>query len=237
MLDSLRSLDELPPGDTARVHLTRQELATARRCRALERQAQRRAREWLDQAQGQAEAIQAAAFAEGYGEGMVQAAVDLAQGLCESQRLADQLHGQMAEAVRQLLKHLLDDPRWFDQMLEHWLAEQVESPSMGLQVLLPQRCRARVASLRAQLASVGVDSVSVEFSDQERYVARLGEQLFEFELEAAHQQLAPRVLNQLAGLPDSVRVLDEQARQALARLVSTFTGSDASSPPEAADAD
>ncbi len=85
----------------------------------------------------------------------------------------------MAEAVRQLLKHLLDDPRWFDEMLEHWLAEQVDPPQMTLQVLLPQRCRRRVAVLREQLAQTAVASVTFEFSEQERYVVRLGEQLFE----------------------------------------------------------
>jgi len=227
MLDTIRSLEELPADDTDTVHISRRELVTARRCRALERQAQRRARELLDEAQDQVEAIQEAAFAEGYGQGLVQAAVDLARGLCESQRLAGQLHRQMAEAVRQLLKHLLDDPRWFDEMLEHWLAEQVDPPQMTLQVLLPQRCRRRVAVLREKLAQTAVASVTFEFSEQERYVVRLGEQLFEFELEPAREQLAPRVLSQLAALPDSVRELDEQARHALARLVTTFTGNPA----------
>ncbi|WP_273826072.1 invasion protein OrgB [Pseudomonas asplenii] len=235
MFDTIRSLEALPVGE--RVHITRQELATARRCRVLELEARRRARDLLDEAQAQVEAIQASAFAEGYGEGVMQAAVDLARGLCESRRLADQLHGQMAETLRQLLKSLLDDPRWFDQMLEQWLAEQADTTRMTLQVLLPLRCRGRVAVLREQLERLGVVSVKFEFSDQERYVVRLGEQLFEFELEAAREQLAPRVLSRLAGLPDSVRELDEQARQALARLVATFTGTDLPPPVGADDAD
>ncbi|WP_026144857.1 HrpE/YscL family type III secretion apparatus protein [Pseudomonas asplenii] len=235
MLDSIRSLDGVLAGDA--VHITRQELATVRRCRALELEARRRARDLLDEAHSQAEAIQAAAFAEGYGEGVMQVAVDLARGLCESQRLADQLHEQMAEAVRQLLKHLLDDPRWFDEMLEHWLAEQADATRMTLQVLLPLRYRGRVAVLREQLEGLGVQSVKFEFADQERHVVRLGEQLFEFELEAAREQLAPRLLNRLAGLPDSVRELDERARQTLARLVSSFTGAGMPPPTGADDAD
>ncbi|NWE73906.1 invasion protein OrgB, partial [Pseudomonas gingeri] len=139
MLDALRRIDELPlPGSDA-VHITRQEQASARRCRALQ---------LIDQAQAQVEAIQATAFAEGYSEGMIQAAVDLARGLCESQRLAGQLHGQMAAAVRQLLGHLLDDARWFEEMLEHWLAGQADTAQLTLQILLPARCRGRARALR-----------------------------------------------------------------------------------------
>ncbi|NVZ62523.1 invasion protein OrgB [Pseudomonas gingeri] len=222
MLDAIRRIDELPlPGSDA-VHITRQELASARRCRALERQAQRRARQLIDQAQAQVEAIQATAFAEGYSEGMIQAAVDLARSLCESQRLAGQLHGQMAAAVRQLLGHLLDDARWFEEMLEHWLAGQADTAQLTLQILLPARCRDRAGALREHLGRLGVSSVKFELAAQERYVVRLADQLFEFDLESAREQLAPRVLNQLAGLPDGVRQLDQQARQALVQLVSRF---------------
>ncbi|QXI27093.1 invasion protein OrgB [Pseudomonas vanderleydeniana] len=237
MLDTLRSLDELPADGPDCVHVTRQELATARRCRALELEARRRARDLLDEAQGHVEAIRAAAFAEGYGEGVLQAAVDLARGLCETQRLAGQLHRQMAESVRQLLKHLLDDPRWFDEMLEHWLAEQAESGRSALQILLPRRYRGRVARLREQLEGLGLESVQFEFCEQERHVVRLGEQLFEFEPESAREPLAPQVLSQLVGLPDGVRELDEQARQALARLVSAFTGAGSPAPLQSHDAD
>ncbi|NWB92868.1 hypothetical protein [Pseudomonas agarici] len=226
MLDAIRTIDELAEVGADTVHITRQELATARRCRALERQAQQRARQLIDQAQAQAEAIQATAFAEGYCEGVIQACVDLAQGLCESQRLASQLHEQMAEAVRQLLKHLLDDSRWFDEMLDHWLAEQPDTARMTLQILLPANCRGRVGALREHLGRLGVASVKFEFEDQERYVVRLADQLFEFDLESAREQLAPRVLSQLVGLPEGVRELDQQARQALVQLVSRFVDAD-----------
>ncbi|NWD04189.1 invasion protein OrgB [Pseudomonas gingeri] len=225
MLDAIRRIDELPVQDTDAVHITRQELASARRCRALERQAQRRARQLIDQAQVQVEAIQATAFAEGYAEGVIQAVVDLARGLCESQRLASQLRGQMVEAVRQLLGHLLEDSRWFDEMLEDWLAGQADTARMALQILLPEGCRSRVGALREHLERLGVSSVRFEFEEQERYVVRLADQLFEFDLESAREQLTPRVLSQLAGLPDGVRELDRQARQALVQLVSGFVES------------
>lgn len=55
MLDSIRSLTDLPVGEDAR--LAREDIAAARRRQRLQREAQRRARECVEQARRDAEAF------------------------------------------------------------------------------------------------------------------------------------------------------------------------------------
>jgi hypothetical protein len=220
MLDSIRPLTDVPPSDDARV--AGADIAAARQRRALQQQAQRRARECIDQAHADAQAIRARAFEEGYAEGVLRAATDLASRMLEAQVFGAQLRDDLARAARQLLGELLRSDQWLDEMLERWLTHQRADAGAVLQVLLPLRCKSRGNELRQRLQVHWPGSLVFDYQPQERYVLRLADQLLEFDIEANCQRFEPQLLARLTGLPPSVRALDQASRQLLIDLCSTF---------------
>lgn len=226
MLDSIRTLTELPESSDA--HLSREDIAAARRRSALQRQAQRRARDCVDQARRDAEAIHARAFQDGYAEGILRATEHLASSLLESQALGSQLRTELAQAARELLAQALSCPEWLDEMLARWLVEQPGDTSAVLQVLLPQHCRSRGNALRERLCRLWSGELVLDYHPQERYVVRLADQLLEFDIESTRQRLEPRLLACVEKLPASVRSLDQASMQALTDLCSTFAKHSAS---------
>ncbi|EXF96163.1 oxygen-regulated invasion protein OrgB [Pseudomonas fluorescens HK44] len=220
MLDSIRTLTDMPASSDARI--CREDIVAARQRHSLQHQAQRWARECVDQAQRDAKDVRAQAFQEGYAEGVVRAAESLASGLLESQALGLQLRKDLAQAARQLLGDLLNRGEWLDEMLERWLAEQSGHADAVLQVLLPMRCKPRGNELRQRLQAFWPGTLSLDFQPQERYVFRLADQLLEFDIEASGQQLEPKLLSCLARLPESVRTLDQVSMQRLRDLCQSF---------------
>lgn len=220
MLDAIRTLTELP--DSHAVHLPREDIIAARQRRTLQRQAQRWARDCVDQARCDAEAMHAQAFQQGYAEGVLRAVEHLANGLLESQALGQTLRKDLAQAARAILEDALSRPEWLDEMLERWLATQTGDSGAVLQVLLPMHCRSRGDELRERLCRLWSGEVVFDYHPQERYVVRLADQLLEFDMEINQGRLEPRLLASVEKLPDSVRALDQAAVQALTTLCSTF---------------
>jgi hypothetical protein len=220
MLDSIRTLTDLPEASDALV--SREDIGAARRRRALQQQAQRWARDCVEQARRDAEAVHAHAFQEGYAAGILLATEHLAKGLLESQALGQQLRSDLAQAARDLLADALQRPEWLDEMFERWLTAQPTGSGAVLQVLLPMHCRAQGNELRERLSRLWSGELVLDYHPQERYVARLADQLLEFDLETTRQRLEPRLLACVANLPESVRALDRAAMQALTDLYSTF---------------
>jgi hypothetical protein len=230
MLDSIRTLTELP--DSSDGHLSREDIVAARRRSALQHQAQRRARDCVDPARRDAEAVHARAFQDGYAEGILRATEHLASGLLESRALGLQLRTDLARAARELLAQALSRPEWLDEMLERWLVEQPGDTSVVLQVLLPVHCRSRGNELRTRLGRHWSGELVLDYHSQERYVVRLADQLLEFDIETTRQRLEPRLLACVANLPASVRSLDQASMKALTDLCSTFSGSIQIAPTE-----
>lgn len=228
MLDSIRTLTELPVSSDA--HLSREDIAAARRRRTLQQQAQRWARDCVDQARNDATAMHAQAFQEGYAEGILRATKHLANGLLETQALGLQLRNDLAQAAHALLAQALSRPEWLDDMLERWLAEQPGDTGAVLQVLLPVHCRSRGQELREQLHRLWPGELVLDYHPQERYLVRLADQLLEFDVETTRQRLAPRLLACVANLPASVRSLDQASMQSLTDLCSSFAGRSADFP-------
>ncbi|MFS2197663.1 oxygen-regulated invasion protein OrgB [Pseudomonas sp. Pseusp3] len=220
MLDTIRTLTELPESSEALV--LREDIAAARRRRTLQQQAQRWARDCIEQARRDAVAVCAQAFQEGYAEGILCATGQLADGLLKSQALGLQLRKDLAQAARDLLAQALSRPEWLDDMLERWLSEQPGDTGAVLQVLLPLHCRPQGKELRERLRGLWSGELVLDYHPQERYVVRLADQLLEFDVETARQRLEPRLLACVANLPESVRALDRVSMQALTDLYSTF---------------
>lgn len=231
MLDSIRSLAELPVSEAVR--LAREDIIAARRRHALQIEAQRRARECVEQARHDAQALHAQAFQQGYAEGILRATEHLADGLLKSQALGQQLHNELARAAHDLLAQALSQPQWLDDMLERWLATRATDPSAVLHVLLPRHCHPRGHELRDNLRKQWAGELILEYHSQERYVLRLADQLLEFDVGTVQERLGPRLMASVAGLPDAVRSLDRAASQALANLCSSFADSASTGPGEA----
>ncbi|MEX3772319.1 oxygen-regulated invasion protein OrgB [Pseudomonas sp. MYb118] len=219
MLDTIRTLSDLPASQDARVAAP--DLAAMRQRRALQQQARRGAKACVRQAQAEAEAIRAQAFQQGYASGMVRAAQDLANGLLESRTLGLQLHEDLVRAARQLLSDVLVRTEWLDEMLERWLAQRADCAA-PLQVLLPGRCKPQGAALRQRLQGLWSGALILDYAPEERYVFRLADQLLEFDIGATCQRLEPLLLARLANLPEAVRTLDEASIGQLRELCSQW---------------
>jgi hypothetical protein len=233
MLDSIRTLTDVPVGEE--VHLAREDIVAARRRHALQLEAQRRARECVEQARREAEAVHALAFQQGYAEGILRASEHLADALLKTQALGLQLRNDLARAAGDLLGQALSRPEWLDEMLERWLAGQPGDSGAVLHLLLPLHCRPRSQALRESMGKRWSGELILEYHPQERYVLRLADQLLEFDVEATRERLAPRLLASLVNLPETVRSLDEASMQALTQLCSSFTDSEPSDPAEVSD--
>ena len=220
MLDSIRTLTDLPAGEE--VHLAREDIAAARGRHALQKEARCRARECVEQAQRDAEAIHGHAFEQGYAEGLLRVTGALVDGLLASQTLGRQLRKDLARATADLLGQTLSQPQWLDDMLERWLAGQSAVSGAVLHLLLPMHCRARGHEWRERLRHSWPGELILEYHPQDRYVLRLADQLLEFDVEATRERLEPRLLANIAQLPASVRVLDQAALQALTNLYASF---------------
>ena len=220
MLDSIRTLTDVPVGED--VHLAREDIAAARRRHALQLEARRRARACVEQAHREAEAVQAQAFQQGYAEGVLRASGHLADALLRTQTLGQQLRNALAQASRELLAQALSRPEWLDEMLARWLAGQPGDSGAVLHLLLPLHCRGRGHGLRESVGRQWTGELILEYHPQDRYVLRLGDQLLEFDVEATRDRLEPRLLASLANLPETVHSLDQASRQALADLCASF---------------
>lgn len=220
MLDAIRTLTDLPVASDALV--SREDIVAARRRRALQQQAQRWARDCVEQARRDAEAVHADAFSQGYADGILRVMEHLANGLLASQALGQQLRSDLAQSARDLLTDALKRPEWLDEMLERWLTTQPAGTGAVLHVLLPMHCRPQGNELRERLSRLWSGELVLDYHPQERYVARLADQLLEFDLETTRQRLEPRLLACVANLPESVRALDRASMQALTDLYSTF---------------
>ncbi len=198
------------------------DIVAARQRRVLQRQARRWARDCVDQARRDADAVRAEAFQEGYAEGILRAAADLVNGLLEKQTLGQALRNELLQAARHLLGDVLSRDEWLEEMLERWLADQPGQAEAVLQVLLPMRCKPRADEIRQRLQALWPGTIAVEFHPEERYLLRLADQLLEFDTETTRQRLEPGLLSRLTTLPESVRSLDQASLQRLNDLCSAF---------------
>lgn len=220
MLDTIRTLTDLP--QTMDVRMAADDIVAARQRRVLQHQARRWARDCVDQARRDADAVRAEAFQQGYADGILRATADLANGLLEKQALGQALRNDLLQAARQLLGDLLSRDEWLEEMLERWLADQPGQAQAVLQVLLPMRCKPRADELRQRLQALWPGTIVLEFHQDERYLLRLADQLLEFDTETTRQRLEPGLLSRLTKLPESVRSLDQASLQRLNDLCSTF---------------
>jgi hypothetical protein len=221
MLESIRTLTDIPSCDDRR--FLREDIVAARNRRLLLEQAQRRARECIAEANAEVDSIRAYAFQEGYAQGMMQASTEMARMLVQSCTLTEQLRTELAQGAAQLLGTLLARDEWLDDVLSQWLNGQGRSAQGTLQVVLPQRCRAKDVALAARLRELWSGPVSIEYHPQERYLLRLVDQVLEFDIESIQARLVPRLLAQLNGLPAAVRMLDQQALQVLKQTLAGYT--------------
>lgn len=210
MLESIKTLVDMPEGDDLLV--TREDRQATQKRRLLRLEAQERARQCIAQAQEQADSIHAKAFQDGYAQGVLQAAAELSQLLLQSRLLATTLQADLQTAASELLGELLMDPQLLDELLLRWQTRQPEAVRTPLQIILPLRCKADWPRLKLLLSELGAANPDVSFHPQERYLFRLGDQVVELDIGATQERLAPRLLARLEALPDSVRQLDDESR-------------------------
>ncbi|MBY8955625.1 oxygen-regulated invasion protein OrgB [Pseudomonas carnis] len=213
MLESIRTLVDIPSADTLLVRSEDRVAARARRL--LMQEARDRAKVCVAQAQSEVECIQASAYQAGYAQGVLASCTDLSVLLLESRVIASKLQTDLLQAARSLLGDVLMDEQLLDRLLERWRASWSAQSGDVLQIILPMRCKSEKMSILEKLERGGVDQVDIKFHTQERYLFRLADQVVEFDIGATQERLAPRLINQIERLPASVRQLDDASRDLL----------------------
>lgn len=213
MLESIRTLVDIPPKDT--LLLRHEERTAARNRRLLMQQARERAKACISEAQQEANSVRANAFQDGYSQGVLQAAADMSGLLLQSRRMASALHAELAQAARSLLGDLLMNERLLDALLERWQDGWIGQGQEPLQIILPLRCKAQQQALKSKLSGLGIERVDIRFHAQERYLFRLADQVVELDIGATQERLSPRLIGHLKQLPESVRELDDASRRFL----------------------
>lgn len=211
MLDSIRTLIDPPAADDPLI--VRADRRAARERRLLMQQAQERARDCVAEAEAETDLIRAQAFQEGYSQGVLQVAGDLSQLLLSSRVLATTLQAQLLQAARELLGEWLMDEQLLEMLVQRWSTRHGAGQPGTLQIILPRRCKALLATLQGTLAEQGIEDARISFHERECYLFRQGDQVIELDIEATQQRLAPRLLARLKQLPDSVRKLDDASVQ------------------------
>ena len=224
MLESIKTLVDMPTGDDPLV--TVEDRQATRKRRLLMQEAQKRAKECMAEAQEQADSIRAKAFQDGYAQGVLQTAAELSQLLLQSRLLATTLQTDLLAAASELLGELLMDPQLLDELLQRWQARQPSASRRPLQIILPLRCKADWSRLKLMLNELGVVNPEVSFHPQERYLFRLDDQVVELDIGATQERLAPRLLARLEHLPDSVRQLDNESKALFVNWADRLGGSD-----------
>lgn len=215
MLDSIRTLVDIPAADA--LLLRHEERTAARSRRLLMQQARERAKSCMAEAQQEADRVRANAFQDGYSQGVLQAAADLSGLLLQSRRMASALQAELAQAARSMLGDVLMDERLLDALLQRWQDEWAGKGREPLQISLPLRCKAQRVALESKLKGMGIERVDIRFHAQERYLFRLADQVVELDIGATQERLSPRLIAQLKQLPESVRQLDEASKRVFVR--------------------
>lgn len=210
MLESIRTLVDIPPQDA--LLLRHEERTAARNRRLLMQQARERAKACMAEAQQEADIVRANAFQDGYSQGMLQAAADVSALLLRSRHMASALQAELAQAARSLLGDLLMDERLLDALLERWRDGWAGQGQEPLQIILPLRCKAQQLALKSKLTGLGIERVDIRFHAQERYLFRLADQVVELDIGATQERLSSRLIGQLKQIPESVRELDEASK-------------------------
>ncbi len=210
MLESIRTLDDIPATDA--ILLRHEERSAARDRRLLMQQVRERAKACVAEAQQEVDMVRANAFQDGYSQGMLQAAADLSGLLLQSRLMASALQAELAQAARSLLGDFLKDEQLLDALMQRWQEGWVGQGREPLQIILPLRCKAQQVALRSKLMGLGVERVDIRFHAQERYLFRLADQVVELDIGATQERLSPRLIAQLKQLPESVRQLDEASK-------------------------
>ncbi|PXX54004.1 hypothetical protein SAMN05660489_05834 [Pseudomonas sp. LAMO17WK12:I10] len=223
MLESIRTLADIPPGDD--VVLTRESIELARYRRLLLLEAKSRAKAEVKTATEEADLIRRSAFREGYSEGVILAATDIGAALIQSRALIAQLREELGKVVKQLLGDVLMHEQLLDTLLERWMAEQPADPKLLLQIVLPSACKLRHLDIQKKISALGWPGASVSYHDQSRYLFRLADQVMELDIDATQERLAPQILARLKSLPESVRELEYSSANVLIKLVETLVGS------------
>lgn len=223
MLESIRTLVDIPPGNE--VFLKREDIAAAKQRRLLMLEARDRAKAEVMAGIADAEQIRARAFREGYSEGVLLAATDIGAALIQSNTLIAQLREELTRVVKQLLGDVLMHEQLLDALLERWITDQRAEPEAILQIALPLECKSRHVAIREKLTTLNWPGASVTYHDQPRYLFRLADQVVELDVDATQQRLVPQILARIENLPESVRDLEYSSANVLIKLVENLIGS------------
>lgn len=212
MLESIRSPIDIPVTDA--ILVTRDERIAQRNHRLLIQQARDRAKDCIEQANQDAEAIRAHAFQEGYCKGVLLASEGLSELLLRSSDVSKVLQVELLDVARKVLGDCLKNSQVIETILDHWL-DRLGEGQPALEIVLPLRCKSELPALKAELQNKGISAVDINFHEEERYLFRVADQVMVLDIGATQEQLTQRLMMQLKALPNSVRQLNEQTRQAL----------------------
>ncbi|QND85702.1 Protein OrgB [Chromobacterium vaccinii] len=188
------------------------QLRRLRRIDNLDQQARKRARQHLDDAQREADAIRRHAYRDGYQQGMLAALDQLAAHLANSQAQAERWREQLSEEARAMLAAAVDHPDTLLLLLDEWLRSRNGlSGDAALYLLLPKRSRPLQAGLMALLADNWHGTIQIDYHDDDRFIMRCADQAAEFSPQQYLEPASRQLLQRFSALQQECRQLSAAA--------------------------
>ncbi|MCD4498772.1 hypothetical protein [Chromobacterium vaccinii] len=194
------------------------QLRRLRRIDNLDQQARKRARQRLDDAEREADAIRRHAYRDGYQQGMLAALDQLAAHLANSQAQAARWREHLSEEARAMLAAAVDHPDTLLLLLDEWLRTR-DGPSGDavLHLQLPKRARSQQTALMALLADNWFGAIQIDYHDDDRFIMRCADQAAEFSPEQYLEPASRQLSHRLNTLPQECRQLSAAALEQFQR--------------------
>jgi len=181
-------------------------------------EARYRARKLIKEATEEAEQMRLHGFSEGYRDGVLASADTLLSYLDGGRELARQLHEEIRNATRVMLRESLDQPEAILTVLEDWLQSHSDTSDQQLQLKLPRSAQAWRGRVSALLEASWGPRVQVDYHDDPRFLLRCGNTVAEFDPVTIAAKGEYLLLRQLDQLPASCRHFADDTAQKLHAL-------------------
>jgi hypothetical protein len=185
---------------------------------SLLKEARRRAKEIVAQAEEKAEKLYVEVKTDGYAAGILQAAGALLNYLVGHAELASQMQAKLQSEIGALLRHCVNNPDVIMAAFDEYLDEQGLSNDSGIDVLLPESMRSRHGSLMARLQEHVSGHLNIEYLQDQRFLFRAGDHVAEFFSDDFVKRSSVFAMNTLPSLYAENLALADKCRQQLSLL-------------------
>lgn len=163
------------------VLLRRQEVKKLDKVNTLSEHARKEAQKIVAQSHRQAELIYRQAFTAGYEEGMLMAAEAVSEFISAVDKQSRELSKQLATEIQQKLTEFFSDEKIVLAVLDGWLDQTLPEKEGGVQLLLPDACKAFHRHALDLVASKTSGNIEVVYHKETHFIFKYRDRIASFE--------------------------------------------------------